>query len=131
MRVMKILCVLCCRYGRMDRMALLQPMFVDITWGAGGSTQELTLEIAANAQKFLGVTVLMHLSCTGMSVEQLRQALEKAKEAGIKNILALRGDPPKGAARSGAERSQRKADAWDVCMMNEQAVRLGSPWKAG
>src|SRR5690606_27453622 len=97
-------------YARMDRLAQLQPMFVDITWGAGGSTQELTLEIAANAQKFLGVTVLMHLSCTGLTVDQLKQALEKAKEAGIKNILALRGDPPKGASEATTAAKTRVAD---------------------
>ena len=80
----------------MDRMALLQPMFVDITWGAGGSTHELTLEMAANAQKFFGVEVLMHLSCTNLTVAELKAALQQARAAGLKNILALRGDPPKG-----------------------------------
>eukprot|EP01036_Dinobryon_divergens_P053852 gene53852-71964_t len=84
-------------YLRMDRMTSLQPIFVDVTWGAGGSTKELTTSISAHAQKYFGVDVLMHLTCTNMSVSQLKSALIAAKEAGIQNILALRGDPPKGA----------------------------------
>ncbi|KAG5175982.1 methylenetetrahydrofolate reductase-domain-containing protein [Tribonema minus] len=83
---------------RMERMAALEPLFIDVTWGAGGSTSELTLAISAAAQKYLGVQVLMHLTCTGMTVEQVKEALIKAREAGIQNILALRGDPSKGSA---------------------------------
>lgn len=52
----------------MERMATLEPMFVDVTWGAGGSTSDLTLAISANAQKYLGVEVLMHLTCTNLKV---------------------------------------------------------------
>ena len=48
-------------YQRMDRMASLNPLFCDITWGAGGSTSELTLEIASKAQKYCGLEMLMHL----------------------------------------------------------------------
>lgn len=52
----------------MERMAKLEPLFVDVTWGAGGSTSDLTLAISANAQKYLGVEVLMHLTCTNLKV---------------------------------------------------------------
>ena len=52
----------------MERMATLEPLFVDVTWGAGGSTSDLTLAISANAQKYLGVEVLMHLTCTNLKV---------------------------------------------------------------
>lgn len=83
-------------YTRMERMAVLEPAFVDVTWGAGGSTRDLTIEIAANAQKFCGVEVLMHLTCTDMTVDDIKDVLNKAKAAGIQNILALRGDPAKG-----------------------------------
>ncbi|CAM9925046.1 unnamed protein product, partial [Ectocarpus sp. 12 AP-2014] len=82
--------------ARMERMATLEPLFVDVTWGAGGSTSDLTLAISANAQKYLGVEVLMHLTCTNLKVEEIKGALNKAREAGIQNILALRGDPAKG-----------------------------------
>ena len=83
-------------YTRMERMATLEPAFVDVTWGAGGSTRDLTIEIAANAQKFCGVEVLMHLTCTDMTVDDIKDVLRKAKAAGIQNILVLRGDPAKG-----------------------------------
>jgi methylenetetrahydrofolate reductase (NADPH) len=84
-------------YLRMDRMTSLQPIFVDITWGAGGSTRDLTFAISQYSQTYFGVEVLMHLSCTNMKVEDLKTILAAAREAGIQNILALRGDPPKGA----------------------------------
>lgn len=60
--------VFVCRSARMERMATLEPLFVDVTWGAGGSTSDLTLAISANAQKYLGVEVLMHLTCTNLKV---------------------------------------------------------------
>lgn len=60
------------RSARMERMATLEPLFVDVTWGAGGSTSDLTLAISANAQKYLGVEVLMHLTCTNLKVRLAR-----------------------------------------------------------
>lgn len=83
-------------YLRMDRMTSVQPTFIDITWGAGGSTKDLTIGICDYAQKYLGVDVLMHLTCTNLKVDDLKAILDKAKELGIQNILALRGDPPRG-----------------------------------
>ncbi len=77
-------------------MAQLEPLFCDMTWGAGGSTDKLTIEISANAQKFSGLEMLMHLTCTNMPKGSIKNALDSAKEAGIQNILALRGDPPRG-----------------------------------
>ena len=73
------------------------PIFVDVTWGAGGTTKDLTIAISEYAQKYFGVEVLMHITCTGMTANQIKQALMAAKSAGIHNVLALRGDPPKGA----------------------------------
>ena len=84
-------------YARIERMAALQPVFVDITWGAGGSTSDTTLGISENLQKFFGLDVLMHLTCTNMPVDKLDEVLEQAQRAGIRNILALRGDPPRDA----------------------------------
>merc|ERR1719428_2397207 len=71
-------------------------MWVDVTWGAGGSTADKTLEICINAQKYHGLNVMMHLTCTNMPKESLHAALSTCKEHGIRNILALRGDPPAG-----------------------------------
>jgi len=83
-------------YRRMESMGTYGPAFADVTWGAGGSTSDLTLEICATSQKYLGLETMMHLTCTNMPLEKLRQALVTAKETGIQNILALRGDPPRG-----------------------------------
>ena len=72
-------------------MSLLGPTWVDVTWGAGGSTSELTQDICATSQKFIGVETMMHMTCTNMPRESLRAALLQAKENGVRNILALRG----------------------------------------
>ncbi|CAB9517675.1 Methylenetetrahydrofolate reductase [Seminavis robusta] len=82
---------------RIDRMTRrLEPLFVDVTWGSAGSTSARTLAVASFAQRYCGVDVLCHLTTTRMTQQQLLQALEQAKSCGIRNILALRGDPPKG-----------------------------------
>ncbi|GIL46045.1 hypothetical protein Vafri_3133 [Volvox africanus] len=83
-------------FERLDRMATYGPIFCDITWGAGGSTADVTLDIATRMQNQVCVETMMHLTCTNMPVEKLESALKEIKKAGVHNILALRGDPPKG-----------------------------------
>ncbi|KAI1170306.1 methylenetetrahydrofolate reductase 2 [Nemania sp. FL0916] len=83
---------------RLDRMArALRPLFVNVTWGAGGSTASKTLELAEICQRELNLTTCLHLTCTNMSRKMIDSALEDAKALGIRNILALRGDPPRAA----------------------------------
>ena len=84
-------------YLRIERMTSLHPLFVDITWGAGGSTKDLSLTIAQYCQTYFGIDVLLHLSCTNITVEEIKTILRTARDAGIQNILALRGDPLKGS----------------------------------
>eukprot|EP00762_Andalucia_godoyi_P007340 ANDGO_01551.mRNA.1 putative methylenetetrahydrofolate reductase len=84
-------------YARMERMRSMDPEFVDITWGAGGSTAGLSMEIASNARNQLGFDVLLHMTCTNMTTEQVHAHLVEAKKHNITNILALRGDPPHGS----------------------------------
>lgn len=81
--------------ARIQRMTCLGSLFVTITWGAGGSTAEKSLDLAKFAQE-QGNTTCLHLTCTNMDQNILDNALERAKAAGIRNILALRGDPPRG-----------------------------------
>lgn len=83
-------------YQRVERMTAAEPLFCDVTWGAGGSTSDLTLDLSGNIQKYLGVDVMMHLTCTNMPSGNVLDGLEGAKARGIRNILALRGDPPAG-----------------------------------
>jgi methylenetetrahydrofolate reductase (NADPH) len=88
----------------------MMPIFVDVTWGAAGSTKALTLTISEYAQKFFGVSVLMHITCYNISVDEMRSILKSAKDAGIKNILALRGDPPRGSMQWSSTGFRRAID---------------------
>lgn len=73
----------------------LRPLFVTVTWGAGGSTATKSLELAEICQRQLGLTTCLHLTCTNMNRSLIDEALGEAKALGIRNILALRGDPPR------------------------------------
>ncbi|CCK67926.1 methylenetetrahydrofolate reductase (NAD(P)H) MET12 KNAG_0A02370 [Huiozyma naganishii CBS 8797] len=80
---------------RIGRMSALEPTFITVTWGAGGTTADKTLELAAViAKAHPHIAVCMHLTCTNMEPHIIDAALERCKENGIRNILALRGDPP-------------------------------------
>ncbi|KAI5780807.1 methylenetetrahydrofolate reductase-domain-containing protein [Geopyxis carbonaria] len=82
--------------SRLERMALaLRPLFVTVTWGAGGSTATKSIQLAETCQRLLNLTTCLHLTCTNMSRKILDEALESAKRIGVRNILALRGDPPR------------------------------------
>ncbi|KAF9280141.1 hypothetical protein BGZ68_007465 [Mortierella alpina] len=83
-------------FDRIGRMQTLSPTFVTCTWGAGGSTFEKTTELTAVAQTVHGLETCMHLTCTNMDRGKVDDALAEAKKAGVQNILALRGDPPRG-----------------------------------
>ncbi|MEX2252845.1 MAG: methylenetetrahydrofolate reductase [NAD(P)H] [Thermoleophilaceae bacterium] len=72
------------------------PGFVSVTYGAGGSTRERTIEITKKVKQELGVEAMAHLSCVGTTVEQLREIVDEIDDSGIENVLALRGDPPQG-----------------------------------
>jgi methylenetetrahydrofolate reductase (NADPH) len=73
-----------------------EPAYVSVTYGAGGSTRERTVEITKWIKEDLGVEAMAHLSCVGEPTERLREILDELQEAGIENVLALRGDPPRG-----------------------------------
>lgn len=84
---------------RIDRMAKCGPLFVDITWNAGGSSSaETTLELVEVSQRELGLSTCMHMTCVDMPEEDVNKALKSAYDSGCRNILALRGDPPKERA---------------------------------
>lgn len=63
-------------YDRMERMQRYGPEFIDVTWGAGGTSADLTTEIVATAQSVYGLETMMHLTCTNMPVKQIDDALE-------------------------------------------------------
>ena len=73
-----------------------QPTYVSVTYGAGGSTRGSTIEITKRIKKELGIEAMAHFTCVGATVDDLRSTLDEMRDAGIENVLALRGDPPKG-----------------------------------
>ena len=82
--------------GRFDRLRQSGPMFCDITWHSAGNpgsdTETSSITIAGVALNYSGLETMLHITCVGMSESDLRRHLERAKELGIRNILALRGD---------------------------------------
>ncbi|KAA0162668.1 hypothetical protein FNF31_03196 [Cafeteria roenbergensis] len=85
---------------RIDRMSILEPIFVDVTWttaGDGKDSRDGTFSVCEYAKQYAGLTPMLHLTLTGLTRADLLRQLQRARDAGIRNILALRGDPPKGA----------------------------------
>ena len=74
-----------------------RPDFVSVTYGAGGSTRAFTEEITFEAKRTGGVEVMAHLTCVGQTKEEIHGVLERLDAEGIENIIALRGDPPRGS----------------------------------
>ena len=81
-----------------EGIAKLNPAYMSVTYGAGGGTSEYTVDIAANILKNYGVTPLAHLTCLSSGKDKIAGVLDRLKENGIENILALRGDIPADAA---------------------------------
>lgn len=74
----------------------VNPLFVSVTYGAGGGTQANTLEIVSRMKKTHGLEPMAHLTCVGASEKNIRTFLDALVDSGVENVLALRGDPPKG-----------------------------------
>jgi methylenetetrahydrofolate reductase (NADH) len=76
----------------------LEPDFVSVTYGAGGSTEQKqrTIEIVSHIKRDLGMEAMAHFTCVGATTEELRATLSHMRDEGIENVLALRGDPPAG-----------------------------------
>ena len=79
-----------------EQLKALNPLFASVTYGAGGGTQDNTLEIAARIKRDHGIEPITHLTSVGASAEKLEGFLNSLSEADIQNVLALRGDPPRG-----------------------------------
>ena len=83
-------------YRTIDRLRPLRPSYVSITYGAGGSTRQQTVELSGRIQNELGMQVMAHLTCVDHTRDEIGAILDQFWEQGIENILALRGDPPGG-----------------------------------
>ena len=77
----------------------LRPGYISVTYGAGGSTRQKTLEIVSKVKNEIGIESMAHLTCVGHSRAELKEILDRIRDSGIENVIALRGDPPKGETR--------------------------------
>jgi methylenetetrahydrofolate reductase (NADPH) len=82
----------------LEELSHLDPTFVSVTYGAGGtqSQKQKTIDIVTRAKRRHGLEAMAHFTCVGATVEELRSTLDRMRDAGIENVLALRGDPPAG-----------------------------------
>src|ERR1700691_5006385 len=83
-------------YTALGELGALEPSFVSVTYGAGGSTREKTIEIVKQVNRGHGLEAMARFTCVGATVAELRGTLDEMQQAGIENVLALRGDPPAG-----------------------------------
>ena len=83
-------------FSTINDLISLQPAYVSVTYGAGGSTRELTHNLILELQSKTDLTVVSHLTCVGATKDEIKAILDEYKQEGICNIMALRGDPPAG-----------------------------------
>lgn len=82
-------------FATVERLLPLSPLFASVTYGAGGSSQNATLDIVTHLKKQFAIETMAHLTCVGATQEHISQFLQRLRDAGVDNVLALRGDIPK------------------------------------
>lgn len=85
-------------FSEIELLKRINPAFCSVTYGAGGSTREKTVDLVETIHSACGLEVMCHLTVVGQSKDEARAVLKKLKDSGIENILALGGDPPQGMA---------------------------------
>ncbi len=80
----------------LEELSGLEPGFVSVTYGAGGSTRDRTLQLVTEIKATTGIEAMAHLTCVGHTREELNDVIDRLLESRIENVLALRGDPPQG-----------------------------------
>jgi methylenetetrahydrofolate reductase (NADPH) len=83
-------------YQTIEHLKPLKPSYVSVTYGAGGSTRAKTVELCGKIQNEIGINTMAHLTCVGHTADEVGGILNSLWAAGVKNVLALRGDPPSG-----------------------------------
>jgi len=83
----------------LEDLVRLAPAYVSVTYGAGGTTRDKTIDIVKRINQDHGLEAMAHLTCVNATVDELRSTLDEMRDAGIENVLALRGDPPQGQDR--------------------------------
>lgn len=141
-------------FQTIEDLRALRPAYVSITYGAGGSTRARTVDISKRIQNDIGLTVMSHVTCVGASKRDLRNLFYDLRAANIENIMALRGDPPRGQTEfvpdpggftHASELIAMLADEFDFCIgaacypekhpqavsMDEDVVHLVEKVRAG
>jgi methylenetetrahydrofolate reductase (NADPH) len=83
-------------FQALGELATLDPGFVSVTYGAGGSSRDKTLELVTRIKRYTGLETMAHVTCAGHTRAEVKAVLERLRDEGIENVLALRGDPPEG-----------------------------------
>ncbi|TDJ52291.1 MAG: methylenetetrahydrofolate reductase [NAD(P)H] [Nitrospina sp.] len=83
-------------FETIEQLVSCKPIYVSVTYGAGGSTRTKTLDLVGRIKNEIGLESMAHLTCVGSDAEEIKDILETLRDRGIENVLALRGDPPKG-----------------------------------
>lgn len=104
----------------------LRPTYVSVTYGAGGSTRDLTIDLVQRIKSKFGIETMAHLTCVGSNQDEIAATLNRFKDGGVENVLALRGDPPKnqqhfervegGFGYSSELTSFIRGGAWGFCV---------------
>jgi methylenetetrahydrofolate reductase (NADPH) len=113
-------------FDALEALRPLEPSFVSVTWGAGGSTREKTIGIVSRIRETHGLEAMAHFTCVGATTDDLHAALRQMRDVGIENVLTLRGDPPRGEERFVAtegglsyatELTRLAAEHYDFCLV--------------
>ncbi len=83
-------------FDTIEQLVPSKPIYVSVTYGAGGSTRTKTIDLVGRIKNEIGLESMAHLTCVGSEAEEIKGILEILRDRGIENVLALRGDPPKG-----------------------------------
>jgi methylenetetrahydrofolate reductase (NADPH) len=112
-------------YRTVRELKRLDPSYVSVTWGAGGSTRRKTIDIVSRIQREIGITAMAHLTCVCAQRDELAAVLDRLRDEGIENVLALSGDPPRDrpehdrsqdAFRYASELAAFVRSRWDFCL---------------
>lgn len=103
----------------------LKPSYISVTYGAGGSTRDLTIDLVRRIKAQFGIETMAHLTCVGADRDQIRSVVDRLAADGIENVLALRGDPPRGETefratdggfRFASELALFLKENWNLCV---------------
>lgn len=107
-------------FRTLNELKPLQPAYVSVTYGAGGSVRAKTVEWVSRIQNQVGITAMAHLTCAGSTQEELEAILHSLEAAGIRNIMAVRGDPPKGSSEFQAVQGGFRYASELIALIREQ-----------